>query len=131
MGIEQNSSSLEGFYDISSLIPRLSSWFNNSCHPYGLLIAQFETNSIISIQDKSILIILCSIILSYNTYRFKIECLVYLQSISYIITFIVVFVINYKKTNKILFNYKKNNHYIETKFSLRSAVFINVCIYVN
>ncbi len=91
----------------------------------------FKTDSIISILDKSILIILCSIILSYNTYRFKIECLVYLQSISYIITFIVVFVINYKKTNKILFNYKKNNHYIETKFSLRSAVFINVYIYAN
>lgn len=64
----------------------------------GLLM--FRTDSIISILDKTLLIIICSVLLwcKFIKAQFQIEWFVYAQTVSYIITLIISFAIVLRKS---------------------------------
>jgi len=65
----------------------------------------FNTESIISVIDKLLTIILCAILLwTIPGFKFKIEWLVYTQSIAYSITLVIVLLILIRKSGKISLN---------------------------
>ncbi len=65
-------------------------------------LQMFNTDSLISVIDKLLLIIICSFLLWGNFSKpFKIEWFVYAQSISYIITLIISLYVVYKKTSNL------------------------------
>jgi O-antigen/teichoic acid export membrane protein len=64
----------------------------------------FNTDSIISVIDKLITIILCSLLLWGNfNLTFRIEWLIYMQTIAYIVTLIIVLSIVLKKSGRLSF----------------------------
>ena len=84
-------------------------------------IQLFNLDSLLSVIDKSLMTILCSILLWANFgYPFKIEWLVYTQTVSYFITFIVVLVIVLHKTGKpfLTLQLKTIIHILKAKFSI-------------
>ncbi len=66
-------------------------------------LQQFRTDSIISVLDRTLMIIICSILLFTNTFReqFTISWFVYAQSAAYLLTAIITFIIVLRKTGKI------------------------------
>lgn len=68
----------------------------------------FKTDSIISITDRTIMIVLCGLLLLYKKDGFKIEWFVYCQTIGYILTSIIAFLIVLKKAKffKLTFNWR-------------------------
>lgn len=63
----------------------------------------FKTDSIISVTDKLLLIIICSYLLWGSSATFKIEWLIYSQTFSYGFTFLVALIILQTKTKKVKF----------------------------
>lgn len=63
----------------------------------------FRTDSIISVLDRSFMIIICSILLFHSFFRtfFSIEWFVYAQTISYALTTLITFAIVLKKSGRI------------------------------
>ncbi len=63
----------------------------------------FRTDSLISVLDRSIMLILCSILLftSWTSIRFSIEWYVYVQTIAYVLTAITTFVVVLTKSGRI------------------------------
>lgn len=72
-------------------------------------LQMFKQDSVISILDRLLLILLCSILLwgGVTDKDFQIEWFVYAQTISYLITAIVVFFLVRAKTEKIEFRFNK------------------------
>ena len=73
----------------------------------GLLL--FKTDSIISILDRLLMIILCSVLIWGNVTKgsFKIEWFVYSQTVAYLVTAIVAFIIVMKKSSFTKLNWNK------------------------
>jgi O-antigen/teichoic acid export membrane protein len=69
----------------------------------------FKTDSVFSVLDRALMIILCSVALWGNILHqtFKIEWFVYIQTISYSITAILAFLFVYNKTLYIKFRFNK------------------------
>lgn len=63
----------------------------------------FRTDSLISVLDRSIMLVLCSILLftSWTTIRFSIEWYVYVQTVAYVLTAITTFVVVLAKSGRI------------------------------
>ncbi len=63
----------------------------------------FRTDSLISVLDRSIMLVLCSILLftSWTTIRFSIEWYVYIQTVAYMLTAITTFVVVLAKSGRI------------------------------
>jgi len=80
----------------------------------------FKTDSVLSVLDRFIMIIICSILLWGNVTAtpFRIEWFIYSQTISYLITGIVAFIIVVRKTTsfKIHFNFKFYAVFIKQSF---------------
>jgi len=72
----------------------------------------FKTDSILSITDKGLLIIICGILILQYPTSFRIEWLVYSQSIAYIITAIIAFLLVLRQTGWIRIRY--DYHFILT-----------------
>lgn len=103
------------WYQMNLLLILLLNQFINSFILYlrsnigGLHL--FKTDSILSVLDRFLLIIICGILLWGNVTntQFKIEWLVYAQTVSYLITLVIVFVIVISKTGLIIprFDYRQ------------------------
>jgi O-antigen/teichoic acid export membrane protein len=67
----------------------------------------YKTDSIISVVDRSLLILFCGFLLLTRRDEFIIEWFIYAQTLSYSITFLISFFIVYRKINifRIRFNY--------------------------
>ncbi len=63
----------------------------------------FRTDSILSVLDRSLMIVICSVLLFSGYFRslFTIEWFVYAQTVAYVITTIITFIIVLKKSGKI------------------------------
>nr|WP_319998685.1 oligosaccharide flippase family protein [uncultured Draconibacterium sp.] len=63
----------------------------------------FRTDSLISVLDRSIMLVLCSILLftSWTTIRFSIEWYVYVQTVAYVLTAITTFIVVLAKSGRI------------------------------
>jgi O-antigen/teichoic acid export membrane protein len=89
----------------------------------------FNTDSIISIIDKMLMVIVCGILLWGNpVHVFRIEWLVYAQTFSYSATFIIAFFLVIKKSSKPIFNINYNSiiHTLKTSspFALLAILMI-------
>ena len=65
----------------------------------------FKTDSLLSITDKSLLIIICGFLILKHPTDFKIEWLVYSQTIAYLISTVIAFVLLIKKTGLLKIRY--------------------------
>lgn len=70
----------------------------------------FKTDSLISVLDRALMIVICSILLwgGITNTQFKIEWFVYAQTIAYLLTLIITLVIVYGKAELISLNFDKN-----------------------
>jgi len=68
----------------------------------------YKTDSLISVTDRILMIVLCGYLLLYKKEGFKIEWFVYAQTISYSITCLIAFIVVYGKAQffRIKFDYK-------------------------
>jgi len=86
----------------------------------------FKTDAFISILDRSLLIIFCSILLWTNWIGtdFKIEWFVYAQTLAYGLTAIISIILLYSKIGKLKFDFKKNFNAVMIKQSFPYALLI-------
>ena len=63
----------------------------------------FRTDSILSVLDRSLMIVICSVLLftTYFRVHFTIEWFVYAQTVAYLLTLLITFIIVLKKSGKI------------------------------
>lgn len=68
----------------------------------------FRTDSIISVLDRVLMILICSILIWTDLFsaQFKIEWFIYAQTVSYLITSIVVFIIVMRKSGRISLDFR-------------------------
>ena len=69
----------------------------------------FKTDSIVSILDRFLMITICSLLLwgNFSNYHFTIEWFVYAQTLSYLITFLITFLLVLSKAEFIRFRFDK------------------------
>lgn len=69
----------------------------------------FKTDSIISVLDKALMIIICSLLLwgNFTNFQFTIEWFIYAQTISYLLTFAFTFLFVISKTNYFRFRFDR------------------------
>jgi len=90
----------------------------------GLLL--FKTDAFISILDRSLLIVFCSVLLWTNWLGavFKIEWFVYAQTLAYGLTAVISFALLYSKIGQIKFDFKKSFNAAMIKQSAPYALLI-------
>ena len=118
------------WYEIKLLIILLFNQFLASMVLYfranmgGLQL--FKTESVISVLDKTLLIIICGSLLwgHFTSGPFKIEWFIYAQTFSYGCTLVVSFLIILGKTNKIKLNFNLRDNLFIIKRSLPYALLI-------
>lgn len=89
----------------------------------------FKTDSLISISDKFFLIIICSYLLWWNVGRvFKIEWLIYAQTIAYGTSMIIALIVVLKNSEKISFrfNIRKASNTLRKSFPFAILLFLMV-----
>ncbi len=93
----------------------------------------FKTDSIISVLDRLILIIICSVLLWGNLteQRMKLEWFVYAQTISYLITSIVAFIIVIKKAEFLKINWNYPFFIMIIKQSMPFAILVLLMTWYN
>lgn len=85
----------------------------------------FNTNSVLSIIDKLILIIICSYLLWFYPYSyFKIEWLIYSQTIAYFIAMLLSFIVLIKHVGAVSLNFKAKNSLTILRKSIPYAILI-------
>ncbi len=90
----------------------------------------FKTDSLVSISDKFILIIICSYLLWWpSNNHFKIEWLVYAQTIAYSSSLLIAFMVVLRKAGKINFGFKLKNAVITLKQSFPFAILIFLMVF--
>jgi O-antigen/teichoic acid export membrane protein len=90
----------------------------------------FKTDSLVSITDKFILILLCSYLLWWpSSGNFKIEWLVYAQTIAYSSSLLIAFLVVIKKAGKINFGFKRKNALLTLKQSFPFAILIFLMVF--
>ncbi len=90
----------------------------------------FKTDSLVSITDKFILILICSYLLWWpSNSSFKIEWLVYAQTIAYSSSLIIAFLVVIKKAGKINFDFKLGNAILTLKQSFPFAILIFLMVF--
>ncbi|MDF1546510.1 MAG: polysaccharide biosynthesis C-terminal domain-containing protein, partial [Bacteroidales bacterium] len=89
----------------------------------------FKTDSLISISDKFFLIIICSYLLWWNVGRvFKIEWLIYAQTIAYGSSMVIALIVVLKNSEKISFrfNIRKASNTLRKSFPFAILLFLMV-----
>jgi len=86
----------------------------------------FKTESVISVLDKTLLIIICGTLLWGNITKqaFKIEWLIYAQTFSYFITLLVSLLVVLTKAGRFRLKFEISNHLVIIKKSLPYALLI-------
>jgi O-antigen/teichoic acid export membrane protein len=93
----------------------------------------FKTDSILSVLDRIVMIAICSVLLwgGITKSPFRIEWFVYSQTIAYIITFIIAFIIVLKKANFKKLNWNYPFFLVLLKQSLPYAVLVLLMTFYN
>ncbi len=93
----------------------------------------FRTDSIISVLDRSIMIIICSVLLFNNYFRkfFTIEWFVYAQTVAYLLTTIITFIVVLTKSGKIKFRFNFNFFIVFLRRSYPYALLILLMSFYN
>ena len=90
----------------------------------------FKTDSLISVTDKFLLIIICSYLLWWPSNQpFKIEWLVYSQTVAYSISLAIALIIVIIKSGKINFNFQIKKGIFTLKQSLPFAILIFLMVF--
>ncbi len=90
----------------------------------------FKTDSLISITDKFLLIVICSYLLWWPTNQhFKIEWLVYAQTAAYLISLLITLIIVIIKSGSISFNFQLKKGFFTLKQSFPFAVLIFLMVF--
>jgi len=90
----------------------------------------FKTDSLISVSDKFLLILICSYLLWWpSTTLFKIHWLVYAQTAAYSTSFLIALAVVIAKSGKIAFklNLKKGIYTLKRSFPFAILIFLMVC----
>jgi len=93
----------------------------------------FRTDSIISVLDRSLMIVICSVLLLPGFFRssFTIEWFVYGQSVAYFLTAIITFVIVLKKSGKITIRFNPKFFIVFLRKSYPYALLILLMSFYN
>lgn len=86
----------------------------------------FRTDSLISVLDRTLMIAICSVLLFSGFFRtsFTIEWFVYAQSVAYLLTAVVTFIIVLKKSGKISIRFNPKFYIVFLRKSYPYAVLI-------
>lgn len=93
----------------------------------------FKTDSILSVLDRIVMIIICSILLfgEFTSTPFKIEWFVYAQTIAYVLTFIIAFMVVLKKASFLRLNWNLPFFLVILKRSFPYALLILLMMFYN
>jgi O-antigen/teichoic acid export membrane protein len=93
----------------------------------------FKTDSLLSVLDRTIMIVLCSLLLYSNItgIQFTIEWFVYVQTAAYLVTMLVALLIVLHKTGKIRIDFSSNFHIVILKKSYPYALLILLMSFYN
>jgi len=93
----------------------------------------FRTDSLLSVLDRSIMILICSVLLFTNItgHRFRIEWFVYAQSVAYFITSIITFGVVLVRTGKIKLNFSRRFFMVFLKKSYPYALLVLLMSFYN
>lgn len=93
----------------------------------------FRTDSFLSVLDRSLMIVICSILLFTNLTRnsFKIEWFVYAQTVSYLIASLVTFAVVLARTGKLKFQFDRRFFLVFLKKSYPYALLILLMSFYN
>ncbi|MBN1819451.1 MAG: oligosaccharide flippase family protein [Prolixibacteraceae bacterium] len=93
----------------------------------------FRTDSLISVLDRSIMIIICGILLFTNILKrdFTIEMFVYAQTASYLLTVVVTFLMVLSKSGKITIRFNRRFFLVFLKKSYPYAILIFLMAFYN
>ena len=93
----------------------------------------FTTDSFVSVLDRIFMIFLCGILLFSNISEgvFKIEWFVYIQSVSYLLAALIIFIIVLKKAGKIKIAFKLNFSLVLLKKTYPYAILILLMAFYN
>jgi len=97
----------------------------------GLLL--FKTDSIVSVLDRTLMIIFCSILIWGNitSEKFKIEWFIYAQTLAYFLTALIAFVIVMKKSAFTRLNWNRPFFYMIIKQSFPFAILALLMTFYN
>lgn len=93
----------------------------------------FRTDSFLSVLDRSLMIIICSLLLftAYFRLHFTIEWFVYAQTAAYVLTSIITFIIVLKKSGKISFRFNTRFFIVFLRKSYPYALLILLMSFYN
>jgi O-antigen/teichoic acid export membrane protein len=86
----------------------------------------YTTDSMLSVLDKAIMIILCSLVIWGNIFheQFRIEWFVYIQSISYVLAVVIMFIVVLLKSGRLSFTFDQAIAFKIIKQSLPFALLV-------
>jgi O-antigen/teichoic acid export membrane protein len=93
----------------------------------------FTTDSLVSVLDRIFMIAFCGILLYTNLYHgpFRIEWFVYIQTVSYILATLIIFIIVIKKSGKIKLNFNLRFNLVFLKKTYPYAILILLMSFYN
>ena len=93
----------------------------------------FRTDSLLSVLDRSLMIVICSVLLFTNItgHRFRIEWFVYAQSAAYLITSIITFGVVLARTGKIKLHFNRRFFMVFLKKSYPYALLVLLMSFYN
>ena len=93
----------------------------------------FRTDSLISVLDRSIMIVICSVLLFNDFFRprFTIEWFVYAQTAAYVLTAIITFAIVLKKSGRIKVRFNRGFFFVFLRKSYPYALLILLMSFYN
>jgi O-antigen/teichoic acid export membrane protein len=93
----------------------------------------FKTDSLLSVLDRSLMIVICSVLLFTNItgHTFRIEWFVYAQTAAYLITSIITFIVVLARTGKIRLNFNYRFFLVFLKKSYPYALLVLLMSFYN